>query len=178
MDPGRLETWREDLRNAVASAVLDFEDRYGYPPGENIVSEPDAIAAARLAAVRPAIPADLVDLYAAVGAVDLPDIGNGFFLHTASHVAHAHQLRDLWHVRGRHDVDVVVFASDGGGTQYALATPAGSRIYRLPPDLVLDGIYSSEDQRFDMAAPDLSTFLDRLLQAVKTFAASSTPPSL
>ena len=74
--------------------------------------------------------------------------------------------------------DVVVFASDGGGTQYALATPAGSPVYRLPPDLVLDGVYTSEDPRFDMAAPDLSTFLDRLLQAVKTFAASSTPPSL
>ncbi len=178
MDPGRLRTWREDLRKAVASAVLDFEDRYGYPPDENVVSEPDTIAAARLGAVRPAIPADLVDVYAAVGAVDLPDVGNGFFLHRASDVARIHESRDLWHVRGRHDADVVVFASDGGGTQYALATPAGSPVYRLPPDLVLDGIYTSEDPRFDMAAPDLSTFLDRLLQAVKTFAASSRPPSL
>ncbi|MFJ8834451.1 hypothetical protein [Micromonospora aurantiaca] len=178
MDPDQLRTWREDLRKGVASAVLDFEDRYGYPPDENVVSEPDTIAAARLAAVRPAIPADLVDVYAAVGAVDLPDIGNGFFLHTASDVAHIHESRNLWHVRGRHDADVVVFASDGGGTQYALATPAGSPVYRLPPGLVLDGVYTSEDPRFDMAAPDLSTFLDRLLQAVKTFAASSTPPSL
>ncbi|MGW5666737.1 hypothetical protein [Micromonospora sp. NPDC003776] len=158
--------------------MLDFEDRYGYPPDENVVSEPDTIAAARLAAARRAIPADLVDLYAAVGAIDLPDIGNGFFLHRASDVAHTHESRDLWHVRGRHDADVVVFASDGGGTQYALATPAGSPVYRLPPDLVLDGIYTSEDPRFDMAAPDLSTFLDRLLQSVRMFAASSTPPSL
>ncbi|RKN22044.1 hypothetical protein D7147_04700 [Micromonospora musae] len=178
MDPGRLETWREDLRKAVASAVQDFEDRYGYPPDENVVSEPDTIAAEQLAVVRPAIPDDLVNLYAAVGVVDLPDIGNGFFLHTASHVAHAQEARNLWHVRGRHDADVVVFASDGGGTQYALATPPGSAVYRLPPDLVLDGIYTSEDPRFDVAAPDLSTFLDRLLQAVKTFAASSTPASL
>ncbi|GAA4561436.1 hypothetical protein GCM10023176_00010 [Micromonospora coerulea] len=178
MDSGRLETWREDLREAVASAVLDFEERYGYPPGENAVSEPDMTAAARLAAVHPAIPADLVDLYAKVGAVDLPNIGNGFFLHTASGVADAHESRDLWHVRGRHDADVVVFASDGGGTQYGLATPEGSPVYRLPPDLVLAGIYTSENPRFDVAAPDLSTFLDRLLQAVKTFASSSTPPSL
>ncbi|MEH0826001.1 MULTISPECIES: hypothetical protein [unclassified Micromonospora] len=178
MDSDRLVIWREDLRKAVASAVLDFEDRYGYPPGGNAVSEPDTTATALIAAVRPAIPTALVSLYAAVGAVDLPDIGNGFFLHTASHVTQAHEARDLWHVRGRHDADVVVFASDGGGTQYALATPAGSPVYRLPPDLVLDGIYTSEDPRFDVAAPDLSTFLDRLLQAVKTFAASSTPPSL
>ncbi|MGC5288190.1 hypothetical protein [Micromonospora sp. DT231] len=178
MDPGRLEIWREDLRKAVASALLDFEDRYGYPPDENVISEPDRIAATLIAAVRPVIPADLVDLYATVGAVDLPDIGNGFFLHSAFDVAHAHESRDLWHVGGRHDADVVVFASDGGGSQYALATPAGSPVYRLPPDLVLDGIYTSEDPRFDMAAPDLCAFLDRLLQAVKTFAASSTPPSL
>ncbi|MEU4713163.1 hypothetical protein AB0F73_05815 [Micromonospora purpureochromogenes] len=178
MDSGQLETWREDLRKAIAFAVLDFEDRYGYPPGENAVSEPDAAAAARLAAVRPAIPADLVDLYAAIGAVDLPDVGNGFFLHTASDVAHAHESRDLWHVRGRHDADVVVFASDGGGTQYGLALPAGSPVYRLPPDAVLGGIYTSEDPRFDVAAPDLPTFLERLLQAVKAFAASSTTPSL
>ncbi|PWU45051.1 hypothetical protein DLE60_28895 [Micromonospora globispora] len=170
--------WREDLREAVASAVLDFEDSYGYPPGANTVSGPDTTATALIAAVRPAIPAALVELYAAVGAVDLPDIGNGFFLRRASDVAHAHEARDLWHVRGCHDADVVVFASDGGGTQYALATPAGSPVYRLPPDLVLDGIYTSEDPRFDVAAPDLSTFLDRLFQAVKMFAASSTPPSL
>ncbi|MEU6023830.1 hypothetical protein [Micromonospora sp. NPDC047134] len=170
---GRGQTWREDLREAVASAVLDFEDRYGYPPGENVVREPDPIAA-----VRPAIPDDLVDLYATVGAVDLPDIGNGFFLHTASDVAHTHESRDLRHVRGRHVADVVVFASDGGGTQYALATPAGSPVYRLPPSLVLDGIYTSEDPRFDVAAPDLPTFLDRLLHAVQTFAASSEPPNL
>ena len=178
MDSGRLVIWREDLRKAVASAVLDFEDRYGYPPGENSVSGPDTSTAALIAAARPSLPAALVTLYAAVGTVDLPDIGNGFFLHTASHVAHAHKARDLWHVSGRHDADVVVFASDGGGTQYALATPAGSPVYRLPPDLVLNGIYTSEDPRFNVAAPDLSTFLDRLLQAVKTFAASSTPPSL
>lgn len=65
MDSGRLEAWREELRRAVASAVLDFEDRYGYLPGENAVSEPDIAAAARLAAVRPAIPADLLSLYGA-----------------------------------------------------------------------------------------------------------------
>lgn len=178
MDSRRLETWREDLRTAVAAAVLDFEGRYRYPPGENSVSEPDAAAAARLAAVRPALPADLLDLYAAVGAVDLEDVGNGFFLHTASDVAHAHESRDLWHVSGRHDANVVVFASDGGGTQYGLALPAGSPVYRLPPDVVLGGTYTSEDPRFEIAAPDLPTFLDRLLQAVKTFAASGTPPSL
>ncbi|MGC5378090.1 hypothetical protein ACPXB1_06380 [Micromonospora sp. DT68] len=178
MDSRQLETWREDLRKAIASAVLDFEGRYGYPPGENAVSEPDTAAATRLAAVRPDLPPDLVDLYAAIGAVDLPDIGNGFFLHTASDVAYAHKSRDLWHVGGRHDADIVVFASDGGGTQYGLAMPAGSPVYRLPPDALLNGAYTSEDPRFDVAAPDLPTFLDRLLQAVKTFAASSTTPSL
>ncbi|MBQ0897722.1 hypothetical protein KBX37_32520 [Micromonospora sp. U56] len=178
MDSDRLETWRDDLRKSVASAVVDFEVHYGYPPGENAVREPDTTAAARLAAARPVIPGDLLDLYATVAAVDLPDIGNGFFLHAASDVADGHESRDLWRVRGRHDADVVVFASDGGGTQYGLATPAGSPVYRLPPDLVLGGIYTSESPRFDVAAPDLSTFLDHLLQAVKTFAASGTPPSL
>ncbi|MFF4878188.1 hypothetical protein [Micromonospora sp. NPDC000668] len=73
---------------------------------------------------------------------------------------------------------MVVFASDGGGLQYGLAMPTGSPIYCLPPGLVLAGIYTSENPHFDVAAPDLSTFLDRLLQAVRTFAASGTPPSL
>jgi hypothetical protein len=178
VDHGHLVVWREELRQAVATAVLDFADRYGYPPGENAVSAADPTAAALIAAARPAIPAALADFYAAVGAVDLPDIGNGFFLHTASHVAHAHEARDLWRVRGRHEADVVVFASDGGGTQYALATPAGSPAYRLPPDLVLDGIYSSENPHFEVVAPGLPAFLDHLLQAVRAFAASGSPPNL
>ncbi|MFG2058357.1 hypothetical protein ACGFI9_30475 [Micromonospora sp. NPDC048930] len=177
MDLDGLRVWREDLRHAAASALLGFETRYGYPPGENGISPPDPAGTARLAAVD-TIPQDLLLLYRAVGGIDLPDVGNGFFLHTASHIARFHESRQLRHVRGGHHADVLVFASDGGGTQYALDTPTGVPVYRLPPAAVIDGTYTSDDPQFGPAAPDLATFLGGLLNAVEAFAASGTPPQL
>lgn len=53
MDLNRLRNWREDLRHAAASALLDFETRYGYPPGENSISPPGPAGSARLAALDP-----------------------------------------------------------------------------------------------------------------------------
>lgn len=173
-DPGWWRAWREALRTATAAAVLDFETRYGYPPGDNGVSQPETAGVALVTAAGPAIPADLGKLYAVVGAVDLPDVGNGFFLHRVAQLTGG----DLRQVRGRHDADVVVFASDGGGTRYALATPAGSPVYRLPPGHVVGGVYTSDDPCFGVAVPDLATFLTGLLRAVEEFAGSGATPHL
>ncbi|MEO3822010.1 hypothetical protein [Plantactinospora sp. B24E8] len=173
-DLGWWRTWRAALRTATAAAILDFETRYGYPPGDNGVSEPETAGVALVAAAGLAIPADLRKLYAVVGAVDLPDVGNGFFLHSVAQLAGG----DLRQVRGRHDADVVVFASDGGGTRYALATPVGAPVYRLPAGQVVGGVYTSDDPCFGMAAPDLATFLAGLLRAVEEFARSGATPHL
>lgn len=172
MDLGQLAAWRKAVQDAVDSILAGFEDRYGFPPGGNVVADPDELGCARLAATGSAIPADLLILYATVGAVNLPDVGNGLFLHSAALVTNAYETRELWRIAGRHQADVIVFASDGSGTLYALASPTGSPVYRLPAGLVIGGIYDSDDPQFDIVAVDLAGFLGRLRQAVEQFAAS------
>lgn len=68
---------------------------------------------------------------------------------------------------------MVVFAGDGGGTLYALYSPTGSPVYRLPPGSVIAGIYESGNLEFDVVAPDLASFLARLRHAVESFAETS-----
>jgi hypothetical protein len=67
---------------------------------------------------------------------------------------------------------VIVFVSDGGGILYALASPTGSPVYRLPPGQVIGGVYDSDDPGFSIVSDDLAGFLGRFLQAVERFAAT------
>jgi hypothetical protein len=172
MDLGHLVAWSRMVQDAVESIVAGFEDSYGYPPAGNVIEGPDELGTARLAAAGSAVPADLLDLYAAVGAVNLPDVGNGLFLHSAARVVDAHEARELWRIAGRHQADVIVFASDGGGTLYALASPTGSPVFRLPAGQVVGGVYESGDPRFEIVAASLAGFLGGLRYAVDQFAAT------
>jgi hypothetical protein len=172
MDLGQLAAWRSAVQDAVDSVVAGFENGYGYPPQGNVVEDPDERGVARLAAAGSAIPEDLLNLYATVGAMHLPDVGNGLFVHSAALVADAYESLELWRIDGRHHTEVIVFASDGGGTRYALASPTGSPVYRLPAGRVLGGVYDSDDPRFDIVAADLAGFLGGFRHAVEQFAAT------
>lgn len=99
LDAAWLSQWRDDMALTVASVMSTFEARMGYPP----------LAWGHLAAIDElgqALPTGLVLFSRVVGEVSLPDIGNGWFV-----------LNPLG--RGRisspYNVDVVLFASDGGG---------------------------------------------------------------
>jgi hypothetical protein len=173
MEIGVLTAWRAAIVRSVGSVISGFEDRYGYPPRDNGVDDPDELNAARLAAIRPAIPLDLLGLYAVVGAVNLPDVGNGLFVHGPGLVADAYNAHELRRVTGRYHANVLVFASDGGGTLYGLASPTGSPVYRLPAGSVVDGVYESNDPSFGIVAPTLADFLSRFLHAVERFAATA-----
>jgi len=170
MDVDELKAWRTATEHAAAAVVAEFEDTYGFPPGDNVVEDPDKGGAARLAAIGAEIPVDLVQLYTVIGGVSLPDVGNGIFVHDPGLVADAYTAQQLRHVTGRHQADVVVFASDGGGTLFALASPTGSPVYRLPAGKVIAGTYETNDPDFDIVATDLAGFLARLRHAAQSFA--------
>jgi hypothetical protein len=178
MDPAALITWRTAVAETVGSVMAGFEERYGYPPGRNLVEGPDDLGAGRLGAVGSSVPRDLLQLYGTLGAVSLPDIGNGLFLHHAGLVADAYEAQELRHVTGRYQDDVIVFGSDGGGTVYALASPGGSPVYRMPAGSVVGGVYESDSPGFRIVATDLAGFLALVRRAVELFAATGKVPSL
>ncbi|MCW3839717.1 hypothetical protein ONA70_06360, partial [Micromonospora yasonensis] len=63
-----------------------------------------------------------------------------------------------------------VFASDGGGTLFAVGAVAGAPVYRLPAGEIVAGVHRSDDPRFDVVAGNLTGFLNRLRDAIEGFA--------
>src|SRR4051794_37083867 len=98
--------WRNAVDAAVNSVMVGFKATYGYPPGDNVIEDADRLGASRLVDAGAATPADLLTLYAAVGAVSLPDIGNGLFLHSPQHVAYSYATHEPRRVTGRYRADV------------------------------------------------------------------------
>jgi hypothetical protein len=162
------------LRHRFDLAVLTwtFERDHGYPCGENTVAGPASLlelSALTVGALRSIMPSDLVAWYRQVSQVSLPDVANGYFIHPPGLVVAHAGGEGIRQITGRHEAQVVVFASDGGGTLYAVRSACGTPVYRLPPGSVVDGVYSSNDPRYDIVASDLAGFLDLLRAAVHSF---------
>jgi hypothetical protein len=163
LDQAWLVSWSDEVNRALKPFLAAFEGRYGYPPGENRITSPGDDQSARKISARPDTAPDLTAFYQVIYQVLLPDIGNGYFIHPASHV-----LEELAYAGPARLGDTgsgVVFGSDGGGILYAIA-PDGT-IYRSGA--------ASRDSGFELIAVDLTSFLGQLRQAVIRFIATGEP---
>jgi hypothetical protein len=145
----------------VASTMTAFEARIGYPPGDNRVDRP--INESRLAAIDEmgeAISPDLVLLSWFVGEVNLPDIGNGWFVLSPLHRAR---------IGSPYNLDVVLFASDGRGTTYAVPARKARPVLRIREvGEIAPGVFDGE--RVEVSAPHVRAFLAGLRDAARLFA--------
>ncbi|ALO06392.1 hypothetical protein AQF52_0795 [Streptomyces venezuelae] len=158
-----LAAWREEVSAALAAVTRGFEEKYGYGPGENAIHPPegdDRAAAERLAEESPGF-ADLAVYYGEIGAVDMADIGNAYFLRSG---AEAFDERlDLPEAGG--SVPAVLIGSDGGGVHYAVA--GDGAVWRSRR--------ASTDSEFVRITNDLAEFLDLLRRSVHRFDESGQP---
>ncbi|EWM18012.1 hypothetical protein [Kutzneria sp. 744] len=167
-DPAWLAAWRHDINTVTQTLVADFENRFGYPPGRNDVDEPGPaeLDAARQLAEHSAAAEPLVRFYRHIGEVVLADVGNAYFIHPAAHVVD--DLASSGPIRlGPRDRGVV-FASDGGGIHFAIATSGA--VHRSAA--------ASRDSDFHLVADGLQDFLDRLRRAVVRFVETGRPGDL
>lgn len=154
-----LRDWKAEVRALLGGARFS----YPVPADANFVRD---------AAVEPVvgagIPPDLAEFYGEIGEVSLPDIGNGFFIHSAATLPAAAETGLPVAVTTPAVGVVATFGSDGGGGLFCMAVRDGA-IYHLPSGEVLAGVYDGEPR---MVATDLDGFLERLLRAVRAFVAS------
>jgi hypothetical protein len=167
-DAAWLAAWHRDIEAALVGLLHGFEGRFGYPPGENAVRQPDpgGLAAAQRLAANTGVAAVLSHFYRHVGEVVLADVGNAYFIHPASHV-----LRDLTEsgLIPLGDADTgALFASDGGGIHFAIATDGA--VYRSTA--------ASRDSDFRPVAADLQDFLEQLRGGVIRFLDTGQPGDL
>ncbi|MEW2424756.1 SMI1/KNR4 family protein [Streptomyces nigra] len=142
----------------------EFEDRHGFPPGTNEVrpaDHDDQAAACRLAQVTSA-PADLVTFYDSIGGVTWADVGNGYFLESASNVLQRLQEDGIVDAGTDRKVHGLVIGSNGGGLAY-VAGPDGA-VYRTRTA-------SLDDPELDKVADDLRQFLELLEHSLTRFIA-------
>ncbi|MGW4893558.1 hypothetical protein ACWEQL_15040 [Kitasatospora sp. NPDC004240] len=153
-----LAEWREELAATLAPFLETFEAAHGYAPGENgaVPADEGTLEVAERLRANPAVAPDLAAVYEALDAVDLPDIGSGYFVHPARYV-----LADLVY-EGTVDgdgtmADAVVFGSDGGGRLFA--ADLEGRVHRSR--------IASRDSEFEPYADGIAAFLAGLLRAAQ-----------
>lgn len=159
-----------------AGVTADFENRYGYPPGENTVRTPAAAVDKVLVQRALGIEAEhvLARFYGACDGMELGDFHNGLFLHPLRQVVEFGVL----HLVGAVDTSVAVIGSDGGGTLIAASLHAQAPVYRCPLAGMRPGGYVADARHgFRQIDATLSLFLDRVLREFAAFAATGASPS-
>lgn len=149
LDPQWVRDWCEQVSAALGASMSSFLETYGFPPGDNAVifaTRESSEATDVLVDLTP-IPSDLTTLYQVICEVTLPDVENGYFIHSASTVAE--HFQEYGFVRIDDDHQALVFASDGGGHLFAVT--GSGRVWRSTTASWFD--------EFEVAAPSLQEFL-------------------
>jgi hypothetical protein len=169
-----LESWKAQLRSALADLRQTFETRMGYPldPDGNFVRDAEAHELDKRS--DQGIKSDqLRTFYGSVGEVSLVDVHIGYFLHPKGRLAQAAEWGLPIRVEAPPCGRVETFGSDGGGGFFCVFLEDG-RVYYLPPGHIEDAVYSGGLGQPSLVAEDLNAFLDRLLAVVRQFAATGT----
>ncbi|MFD7339212.1 hypothetical protein ACFV98_24840 [Streptomyces violascens] len=164
----RVREWGEEMA-ALAVAFADgFEDVYSYASGEYLVKIVTAQDGARALALlaEEGVTGALLEYYAVLGAVELPDLDRGIWIASPERVAEGILAGPLMPVTGAVEDTVTVFATDGGGDLYAVSTSTGS-VCHLTGGACDGTSYDVSETGYRMVAPDLWTFLDRLRQDLR-----------
>jgi hypothetical protein len=163
-----LADWRQAVNAAADALLAGFEERFGYPAGENAVDEPDddGLAAAEQLAAHPAVAPPLPHFYRHIGGVVLSDVGNAYFIHTAAQVRR--DLAESGPIPLGPSGPGAFFASDGGGIHFVIA--ADGTIHR--------SVAASRHSDFHPVADDLQDFLEQLRRAVVRFVETGRPGDL
>ncbi|MFG1942278.1 hypothetical protein [Nonomuraea sp. NPDC048826] len=121
------------------------------------------------------VPADVLDFFATVGEVSLPDFWNGYFIGPPEWIASVHRDRAPATIRrGSGTTEIMVFGSDGGGTLFAVPVPDGRPVYRLPPGEIAGGCHAGPET----VAGTFAGFLESLVTELETYVRAGRPPSL
>ena len=150
LDPQWLRAWCARTGTALTGFTRSFAARYGFPPGENALApatDAGLRAAGALGELLP-VPPDLATLYGALDRASLPDVDNGYFVHSPAAVT-GHVREYGTPVIGGERL-ALVFGSDGGG--HLFATGHSGRVWRSTT--------ASPDGDFTLVARTLEEFLD------------------
>jgi hypothetical protein len=169
------------LASLVDRHMERFEERRGYPPGDNEIVLASGLGggSALVEEFGPDIvPDDVLAFFDRVERVALPDFWNGYFLGPVSWTVSVHQEAMPRRImRSGAAVDVVAVGSDGGGTMYGLVPSEQHAVYSMPPDLLDCGVYIPTEfgaWGFGREARDFTDFLVRFVVGLEQHVETGT----
>jgi len=147
-----------------------FEERFGYPPGDNLVvaaSRPGGAVILRELGGR--VPSGVVGFFDAVEEISLPDVWNGYFLGPVDRVVGAYADESPRFITVEGDVvEVLTIGSDGGGALYCVCMEEPAPVFRLDQASIRGGVATAPPGFTRQIAPDFSGFLEALARAVES----------
>ncbi|MFF7205444.1 hypothetical protein [Streptomyces sp. NPDC008141] len=152
LDAEWLRSWWEHADAALTKLMRSFLTMHGFPPGQNAVTlatDDSHQATDALVDLTP-IPSDLTTLYWVISGASLPDVDNGYFIHSPSTVARHFREYGPPPIEG--EQVALVFASDSGGHLFAIGD--SGRVWRSTTASWLDD--------FEVAAAGMREFLEQL----------------
>ncbi|WP_425248151.1 hypothetical protein [Streptomyces sp. NEAU-NA10] len=159
-----LREWGEEMTRLADAFSASFEAAQGYPPGEHkacLASAEEGEAAVALL-VHAGAAGALLEYYAQLGPVVLPDLGNGIWIDDASSLVSQTEAGNYPNrLTGAIDDTVTVFGTDGGGGMYAVSHTSGGA-YHLTLGALTGDSYHLDPGGYRCAATDLRDFLEQL----------------
>jgi hypothetical protein len=171
-----IAQWKAEMRSLLTELNAVFEERFCYPPGDNMVADADVGELERIDML--ALPAVLAAFYAEVGELSIPDVHNGYFILPLdmlnSRITRALPTRVEIEIDGQPlNDDVVSFGADGGGGFFCMSRSNGA-IYYLPVGRVdkigENNVYSGGLCDPEFVVPSFEAFLQRILTVTKGWA--------
>jgi hypothetical protein len=158
------------MSDLLSKLMRNFEDGFGYPPGENrlyrATLERGRSAAEALAALG--APAELINFYQEIDQLSMPDVKNGFFVHSCEDVVNGMKGEQPTRLTGYIDDKIVVFGSDGGGGLFALSSTNG-QVYRLSGGASVGSIYEVDEAGVNIIKPTFWSYLNYLRNELSHF---------
>ena len=156
LDADWVRAWQEQAETALTRLTQSFLPAHGFPPDHNAVTpatDESHRATSALVDLTP-IPSDLTTLYWVISEASLPDVDNGYFIHSPAMVA------EHFRENGSAPIDgewiAPVFASDGAGRLFAI--DGSGQVWKSAT--------ASWSSDFDLVATDLQEILERLGQRI------------
>ena len=154
--------WRLEVSDFVGAALHNFEERFGFAPGANLIRVPSADDRSAAGAIsRDSLcPPDLVTFYESIGEVSLPDVSVGYFIHSPRLVLSQYSQGGPVFLPKSNDPHGLVIGSDGGGHLYAADWAGSVHLSRA----------ASFEAEFDQVAATIGEYLDQLRTKIRQFA--------
>lgn len=158
------------MSNLLSKLMRHFEDGFGYPPGENRLrtATPERGRAAAEALTVIGAPAELINFYQKVDSLSMPDVENGFFVHSYVDVANGIKGEQPTRLTGSIDDEICIFGSDGGGGLFALSLTNGE-VYRLSGGASIGSVYEVDEAGVDVVESNFWGFMNYLHTKLSNF---------